>query len=108
VTCGFYERLLTAGARCCPSFAGRLRTHYGPGSGARQSSDLLHAIFGLLTRSRPIWLSTCDYEYPLESWLTVSDRWLAAPERPHHLWLARYAFPSLRGRFPAGNAAHGR
>ena len=28
----FYERPLTARARCCPSPAGRLRTQYGPGS----------------------------------------------------------------------------
>lgn len=30
VTCGFYDHLVTAHARCCPSFARRLRTQHGP------------------------------------------------------------------------------
>jgi hypothetical protein len=34
VTCGFANRLVSARARCCPRFTGRLRTQHGPtGSG---------------------------------------------------------------------------
>ena len=43
VACGFCEHLLTACARCCPPFAGRLRTRYGPGSVPVGRGRLLHS-----------------------------------------------------------------
>jgi hypothetical protein len=50
VTCGFADRLVSARARCCPRFTGRLRTQHGP-TGSR--SRLVADASGARSSSRP-------------------------------------------------------